>query len=342
MIPRQHLKTLMAGQPVPAPGFWLGKPHPDTLLKFGEALGTADLEEIQTRLGDHVRWITPQHDPGVYKHPDGLSMRPWRDVNPHGLSHIGLLADADSVEDLDRVPFANPDYLDFSATLSRLDACGPYYRLSGFWAPFFHDLCYLFGTEELLCLMMEEPELVHEATARICTFYLEANERFYAAAGDRIDAHFFGNDFGMQNGLLMSPALFREYFLPWVRKFAEQARAHGLDSVLHSCGGIANVIDDLIAAGVNGIHPMQTAATGMSPEELAARFGGRVTFWGGVDTQGLLQNGTTAEVDAAVKSLDSLFGHRIVIGPSHEALLPSVNLDNVLQIPRSLGLGANE
>jgi uroporphyrinogen decarboxylase len=85
----------------------------------------------------------------------------------------------------------------------------------------------------------------------------------------------------MQQGLLMSPGHFREFFLPWVRRFAEQAHAHGLDSVLHSCGGISNIIDNLIAAGVNGIHPMQTAATGMGIEELAARFCGRVTFWGG-------------------------------------------------------------
>lgn len=339
MTPREHLKNLMAGQPVSAPGFWLGKPHPDTLHKFNEFLGTKNLEEIQYRLGDDVRWVTPQHDPNVYQHPDGCSMRPWRDANPHGLCGVGLLSAAESVEDLDRITFANPDYLDFTDTLARLDACGSYYRLSGFWASFFHDLCYLFGTEELLCLMVEQPEIVHEATRRICTFYLEANERFYRVAGDKIDAHFFGNDFGMQQGLLISPAHFREFFLPWIQKFADQAHAHGIDSVLHSCGGIAHVIDDLIEAGVNGLHPMQTAAVGMSPEILAATFGGRITFWGGVDTQQLLQIGRTADVDREVQKLAILFENRIVIGPSHEALLPSVSLENVLQIPRSLHRG---
>jgi hypothetical protein len=62
-----------------------------------------------------------------------------------------------------------------------------------------------------------------------------------------------------------------------------------------------------------------------------------------VDIQGLLQNGSTADVDAEVRKLDTLFAHRIVIGPSHEALLPSVNLDNVLQISRSwFGPAAND
>ena len=264
-------------------------------------------------------------------------MRPWRDTNPHGLAGQGTLSDATSLADLDRVEFPDAAHLDFSATLARLDAAGPHYRLGGMWAPFFHDLCYLFGTEELLCLMLEEPGLVKAATERICTFYLEANERLYALAADRIDAHFFGNDFGTQNGLLLSPASFREFFLPWIARFAAQARSHGLDCILHSCGGIADIVDDLIAAGVNGLHPLQSIARGMDPELLATRFAGRVTFWGGVDTQHLLQDGTPAGVREEVARLDRLFHHRIVIGPSHEALLPSVDLNNVLEIPRSLG-----
>jgi uroporphyrinogen decarboxylase len=337
MTPREHIRSMMAGQPVSGPGFWIGKPHPDTLKKFETILATGDLDEIQAILGDDVRWITPQHDAACYRHPEGKSMRPWRDINPHGLSAQGLLSDATSLDDLERIEFPDAQYLDFGATLARLDVAGPHYRLGGMWAPFFHDLSYLFGTEELLCLMLEEPELVHAACARICEFYLAANERLYAIAADRIDAHFFGNDFGTQNGLLISPDAFREFFLPWVRRFADQAKAHGLACILHCCGGIADIVDDLIAAGVTGIHPLQTAARGMEPEGLAERFGRRVTFWGGVDSQHLLQDGSPPQVREEVARLDRLFGHRIVIGPSHEALLPSVNLTNVLEIPRALG-----
>lgn len=337
MTPRAHIQAIMAGRPVDRPGFWIGKPHPDTMAKFRDRLGVADLEELQLRLGDDVRWITPQHEKDVYRHPDGHAMRPWRDVNPHGLTGQGLLSDASTVADLDRVPFPDARWLDFSATLARLEKTGDYYRLGGMWAPFFHDLSYLFGTEEVLCLMLEAPDVVHEATRRIVTFYLEANERLYREAGDAIDAFFFGNDFGTQGGLLVSPDMFREFFLPWVQKLAGQARAAGLDAILHSCGSIETIIDDLIEAGVNGLHPFQTAAKGMAPEPLAERYRDRATFWGGVDTQHLLQEGTPDEVRAEVARLDRVFEHRIVIGPSHEALLPSVDIENVLEIPRALG-----
>lgn len=336
MTPREHLRSLMAGEPLGRPGFWIGRPLPETLEKFRPHLGTADLASVQLRLGDDVRWITPQHDPLCYRHPAGLAMRPWRDANPHGLSGQGLLHDATSVADLDRIPFPDPIHLDFRATLARLDAAGPYYRIGGFWAPFFHDLCYLFGTEELLCLMLDAPELVQEACRRIAEFYLAANERLYAVAGDRLDAHFFGNDFGTQQGLLFSPAAFRTFFLPWIRRFAEQARDHGLACILHSCGAIAEIVPDLIEAGITGLHPLQTAARGMDAALLAPRFRDHLTFWGGVDTQHLLQRGTPADVRAEVLRLDRLFAHRIVIGPSHEALLPSVDPCNVLAIPRAL------
>ena len=105
--------------------------------------------------------------------------------------------------------------------------------------------------------------------------------------------------------------------------------------MLHSCGGIADIIEDLIAAGVDCLHPMQTSARGMDPDALAARFRGSITFMGGVDTQDLLQNGTPEEVDREIQRLLTVFGPRIIIGPSHEALLPSVRMENVLQIARS-------
>ena len=336
MTPREHIRALMAGEPVAEPGFWIGRPPPETLRLFDERLGTPTLEALQRRLGDDARWIGPQHYATAYRHPEGRSMRPWRDANPHGLSGRGLLAGAQTVADLDRIAFPETRFLDFSETIAALDAAGDYYRLSGFWSPFFHDLCYLFGTAELLMLLLEAPQVVRAATERIAGFYLEANERFFDAAGDRLDALFIGNDLGTQQGLLFSAEIFREFFLPWIGRFARQAHARGHAFVLHCCGGIAEIVEDLIGAGVDGLHPMQTAARGMAPETLAARVGGRVVFWGGLDTQGLLQDGTPAQVDAEIERLRRAFGDRIVIGPSHEALLPSVNIENALQIARKL------
>lgn len=334
MTNREHIRNLIGGKPVDRCGFWLGRPQPATVEKINAVLGTRSLEEIQQTVHDDIRWITPQYVASTYRHPGGKSMRPWKEANPYGLSGQGPLSAAQDIAALEAVDFPEARYLDFSECLRQLEALGDVYRLSGFWSPFFHDLTYLFGTEELLVLMLTEPAVIQAATERICTFYYEANERFFPAAGKLVDSLFIGNDFGIQNNLLMSPAHFREFFLPWIAKFSAQAHRHGLHFVLHSCGSIAGIIEDLIVAGVDCLHPLQIRARDMQPEYLAPRFNGRITFMGGVDAQDLLQHGTTAEVDREIRRLLDAFGPRFILGPSHEALLPDVSVGNVLQMAR--------
>lgn len=122
-----------------------------------------------------------------------------------------------------------------------------------------------------------------------------------------------------------------------MRRFAGQPQRREMDCVLHSCRGASEIVDNWNALGMNGFYPMQTFAYGISPAEVAARLGGRVKFWGRMDTQHLLQEGTPDDAAAALRKLHALFGHRILIGPSHEALLPSVNPRNVWEILRALG-----
>ncbi|MDZ7319549.1 MAG: hypothetical protein ONB11_10365, partial [candidate division KSB1 bacterium] len=198
-----------------------------------------------------------------------------------------------------------------------------------FWAPFFHDLTYLFGLEGLLIKMLVQPELVNRALEHVCNFYLEANELFYAKSKGAIDALFFGNDFGGQNDLLMAPEQFEAFFLPWIKKFADQAHRFGLQVVLHSCGSIYRIIDKLIAAGVDAIHPIQAKAANMDADYLSANFKGRIAFIGGIDTQDILPNGTPQQVYDEVIRVKKLLGNNIIIGPSHEALLPDVPFENV-------------
>lgn len=332
MSSRDHIKNIIGKKAVDHCGFWLGKPHPETIDLLNGFLGTLSLEEIQEKFKDDIRWVTPQYSKTIYAHPEGLAMRPWKEINPHGLSGQGMLNYDSTIEDLDSIDFPESAYLDFTEILKELEKPHDTYRLSGFWCPFFHDLSYLFGTEELLVFMLTEPEIVKEANERICKFYYEANELFFQAAADKIDALFIGNDFGTQNALMISPELFREFYLPWIKKFAEQAHRYGLQFVVHSCGSIVDIIDDLVEVGVDCLHPMQTSARGMSPESLAERYLGKMTFMGGIDTQDLLLNGTIDDVDREIEKLFSAFDNGFILGPSHEALLPTVNLDNVVRL----------
>jgi len=325
---RDLIRGIMAGLAGERCGFWLGNPHPDTWPLLHSYFGTRSEEELRRALGDDFRWITPQYRESSYRHPEGKKIF---DLHSGKKSHgeAGPLAGAETEADVEAFDWPNPDYLDFADCLRDLREAGPYYRASGFWAPFFHDVMDLFGMENYFVKMVTHPGVVHAVTARVCGFYLEANRRFFAQAGDLADAYFFGNDFGTQIDCLISPAHFDEFILPWFRKFADTAHAAGYKVILHSCGSIYRVIPRLIEAGVDCLHPLQARAANMDAERLAREFGGKIAFLGGVDTQRLLVHGTPAEIKDEVRRLRGLFGPRWIVSPSHEALLPNVPPQNV-------------
>jgi uroporphyrinogen decarboxylase len=241
----------------------------------------------------------------------------------------GPLADCEDVQELESFPWPNPDYLSFDRCLNALRTAGDLYRASGFWTCFYHNVMDLFGMEDYMVKMYTHPEVVQAVTDRVCGFYYEANERFFAEAGSEVDGYFFGNDFGTQLDLICGPAQFDRFIMPWFVRFTEQAHAHGYQAILHSCGAIHKVIDRLIDAGVDCLHPLQALAANMDADTLARDFKGRVAFMGGVDTQQLLVHATPGEVADDVRRVKNLLGPSLIVSPSHEALLPNVPPQNL-------------
>ena len=148
-------------------------------------------------------------------------------------------------------------------------------------------------------------------------------------AGGLMDGFFFGNDFGTQLDLICGLPQFDEFILPWFRKFTDQAHSYDYQVILHSCGAIHRVIDRLIDAGVDCLHPLQALANNMDAETLARDFKGRIAFMGGIDTQDLLMNGTPKDVWERTLQVKALLGPRVIISPSHEAVLPNVPPENI-------------
>ena len=330
MTSREIVKAIVGLAPAPRCGLWLGNPHPDSWPGLHRYFGTRTEEEFRRKLGDDFRWISPSFAESTFPDPALKGIFNWNwaaGKASHG--QAGPLADIEDPAELARFDWPDPRRLDFSETLRALDEAGPHYRASGFWTPFFHDLMDFFGMEAYFIKMRTHPEVVEAATDRVCGFYFEANERFLDLAGDRVDAYFFGNDFGTQLDLMISPALFDRFILPWFRKLTDQARRRGYQVVLHSCGSIHRVIPKLIAAGVNCLHPLQAKAAHMDAETLARDFGGKIAFLGGVDTQRVLPLGSPEEVKREVRRVRSVLGPHLILSPSHEAILPDVPPRNV-------------
>ena len=323
MHSRELIRNIIQRSPVPRAGFWLGNPHPDTLPIYLTYFGVRTLEDLHRKLGSDFRWITPQYMETTYRHPEGRGLFDvWKFKK--SLGEAGPLGDCTTVQEVERYEWPDPRFLHFDECLDVLRAAGNVYRASGFWMPFFHDVMDLFGVEGFMLKMHEYPDVVRVAFDRVCGFYYGANEEFFRLAGDLVDGFFFGNDFGTQRDLLISPAQFDEFVLPWFRQFTDQAHRFGHQVILHSCGSIHRVIGRLIDARVDCLHPLQARAKNMDAETLARDFGGKIAFLGGIDTQDLLVKGTIDEVRAEVRRVKAVLGPHVIVSPSHEALLPNV------------------
>ncbi len=100
--------------------------------------------------------------------------------------------------------------------------------------------------------------------------------------------------------------------------------------MLHSCGSIGGVIERLIEAGVDCLHPLQARAAEMDAESLARGFHGRIAFLGGIDVQQVLDPRVAPEeVRADVRRVKQWLGPNLIVSPSHEAILPNVPPANV-------------
>jgi hypothetical protein len=112
-----------------------------------------------------------------------------------------------------------------------------------------------------------------------------------------VDGVSFMDDWGSQKTLLISPAMWREFFKPLYRDYCERIRRAGKKIFFHSDGNISSIYPDLIELGVDAVNSQLFA---MDIEELGRLYRGHVTFWGEIDRQHVLPFGTVRDVRSAV------------------------------------------
>ncbi|NLS75993.1 MAG: hypothetical protein GXY76_01905 [Chloroflexi bacterium] len=150
---------------------------------------------------------------------------------------------------------------------------------------------------------------------------------------DVVDVISEADDYGTQTSQLMSPATFRKLMKPRLLTLCRRIKQLAPRSKLffHSCGSVRELLPDFIEAGIDILNPIHVKATGMEPVALKRDFGKDMVFWGGgVDTQGILPNGTPQEVrDDVRRNVEALApGGGFVFSTVHniQADVPPENL----------------
>lgn len=333
MTGRERIKAILDNKPADKVGFWAGVPVEETRSIFFKHFGVNDDQSLSLKLGND--FMSVEADWLAWKHPEGKPMFDFTGGEKRlSLNHPGVFAECDDVREVEAFDWPNPDYLDFSPVIETADSVHAKGMavFGGMWSMFFHDVSNFFGMENYFIKMHTDPDVVEAVTEKVVGFYLEANKRCFDALADKIDAFFFGNDFGTQEDLIISPEAFKKFVLPGITKLIGLAKSYNLKVVLHSCGAISRVIPLLIDAGIDALHPLQAKAKGMEAEKIAAEYKNHLAFIGGVDTQDLLPYGSPNQIKDEVRRLKRIFGGRYVVSPSHEAILPNVSIENIIAL----------
>jgi len=141
-------------------------------------------------------------------------------------------------------------------------------------------LTYLFGYEMLCYKMFEEPNLVEAVCDRIGTFYVELTKAYCDFSC--IKVIWGSDDMGYRTSTMVSPEFLRKNILPWHKKCARIAHEHDRPYLLHSCGQLAEIMDDLIDdVAIDAKHSYEDAI--MPVTEAKKLYGRRMAILGGID-----------------------------------------------------------
>lgn len=294
--------------------------HPQVCRDLIQYLGlddTADLLrifEVDMRgTGPFIKW---QASPYCYADPtkrvtdDGLFIDLWgvgfrRAETPTG-EYIDIawypLANLKSEAELDQHEYMNPDDWDYSLVRAHAEANSDY-AVGVHSRGTFEISWFIRGMEGFMSDLASEPSKALGLMDRVQERLKERLRRVLEAGGDAIHIAEYNDDVGTQNGLLMSPQMWRQHFKPRVAEMFDLIRSHGMRVRYHSCGGVRDIIPDLIDIGLEILNPFQPLARGMEPLALKRDFGKHLTFHGGIDMQELLPHGTVQQVREETKRL---------------------------------------
>jgi uroporphyrinogen decarboxylase len=201
-------------------------------------------------------------------------------------------------------------------------------------APFVHASQYLRGFEDWFCDFILNPRLMEALFDAVLEVTMRIARNQLLEVGREVDIVICADDLGAQNGLQMSHDHYLKYIKPRHEKFFRQV--HELSPaklLLHTCGSVAAIIDDLIETGVDILNPVQPTAAGMNPMELKKKYRNRLAFWGGPDAQNIFPRGSVADVRKMVEDLVEGMGEGggFVLSSCHN-IQPDVPLENILAL----------
>ena len=180
------------------------------------------------------------------------------------------------------------------------------------------------GMENFFMDLEDNPSFVEDLLDNLLDIHLRVLDRL---ANYPFDSLRLADDWGGQRGVLIGAARWRKFIKPRLERIFQRGRELGFVMAVHSCGGISEIIPDLIGMGVQIVNPLQPEA--MDVLEIKRRYGKHICLNGGISTQQTLPRGSVDDIRDEVAACIRLLGKGggYIMSPA-KPILPDVPLAN--------------
>lgn len=298
-------------------------------------------DDLLAATGDHMVWVFPARSAGAPDLPsagEGLVRDDFgtiwhRDSRDRNVGDWGGLYS---------VPLAEPSFEGYrfpdGAAAGTWDRAAdirrqyPDHFLTAVGSGLFERGWALCGFENYLAWLAGETAFIEELTERLADYSCRQTGQL---KGLGVDGIRFGDDWGVQRSLMISPETWRSVFKKYYRRIYAAAHQAGLVVMIHSCGNITELLPDLIDVGVDVVHPLQPEA--MDVAFCRREYGKDLSFWGGLGSQSTLPLGTPQDnARSARQMLDLFAGGGYILAPAGAAPTetPPENIAAVVDVAR--------
>ncbi len=315
MSPRDRVaKALDREAPDRVPFDFWGVPETwDNLKSF---LKVDDNDDLLAMLGVDCRVVKPDYigpEPEVL--PDGSFYNVWGSIRKitenesssyeeYAAYPLADFKTPGEIEQWEKWPDSSWwDWDSFILKVERANKKAPYhirYDIGGI----FESAWGLYGLDRFLMGFYENPDLVCTIMDCYTQIFIDNFRSLMKRAESVVDMVYTYDDIATQNGLLISPDMWRQYILPFHRKLNKVIREYDVKLMYHSCGSVVDMIPAFIEElDIDVLNPLQPRAKGMDMAFIKNTYGDRLSFHGGVDLQKTLPFGSTSDVQDEVSFL---------------------------------------
>lgn len=329
--------------------------EPVAPFRQGHSISYLD-DRLLERLGSDLRYIAPAILPNSPDKPTTEAEtfldsygQAWKRAAPYFYATQGILSSASEIRQIDELvnwpDVTDPRWTrgvrerayflrentDYFVVARMVASHGPY-----------QTACDLRGTEQFLLDMLQNPDFALVLLERINNTLVGLTQGYLEVCGDYIDMiELPGDDYAGNNNLIISPAMFRRFIQPIIRNMVGAIKTFRPDIkvMLHSDGAIARLIPDLIAIGVDVLHPLEPLPA-MDLAAIKKQYGGQISFLGGIDISHAMPGTRQQVIDEVRQRITQLaLGGGYILAPSNhlQADVPPENVVTLFETARKFG-----